>query len=424
MTRLATVSRTIVVHAPLSEAFALLAERFEGGQVELDPPARLTVSSSSRRPLRVEDRLTYRLEDCDGGTRVIRDLERRGSWLLAPLRRGMQRRLEVDAERRLSELAHTLGPARASRARDFDVRPFRTIFQGPWSGNGLSYMPFRDGESPDSEPTSKEHIRQDLEMLAQRWNLIRIYGWGEVAKRVLEVIRDHRIPMQVMQGAWLANDQTQEENDAQVQGVIEAANQFPDIVVALGIGNEIFVDWSAHRLDDPQPVIDYLRQARAAVKQPVTINDDYSFWNKPESKAIADELDFIGLHAYAFWNNQPLEEAAAWTRKIYADIRAMHPHHAIAFTEAGWPSSRVVGDGSYEGGLVGEANEATLATFFDWYDAWVDDNQIVSCYFEAFDESWKGGWDGHNPADKAEKHWGVYRSDRTPKDGLGIPSGD
>ena len=40
---------------------------------------------------------------------------------------------------------------------------------------------------------------------------------------------------------------------------------------------------------------------------------------------------------------------------------------------------------------------------------------MISFYFEAFDEQWKGGFDGENPLAKAEKHWGVYRSDRTPK---------
>jgi len=47
--------------------------------------------------------------------------------------------------------------------------------------------------------------------------------------------------------------------------------------------------------------------------------------------------------------------------------------------------------------------------------AWVDRDRVISFYFEAFDENWKGGFDGENPLDKAEKHWGVYRADRTPK---------
>ena len=40
---------------------------------------------------------------------------------------------------------------------------------------------------------------------------------------------------------------------------------------------------------------------------------DYNFWNKEQSKKIAAEIDFIGLHAYAFWNNISIEDAISWT---------------------------------------------------------------------------------------------------------------
>ena len=41
----------------------------------------------------------------------------------------------------------------------------------------------------------------------------------------------------------------------------------------------------------------------------------------------------------------------------------------------------------------------------------INDGKTFPFYFEAFDEKWKGG---QHPAE-VEKHWGVYRSDRTPK---------
>ena len=45
----------------------------------------------------------------------------------------------------------------------------------------------------------------------------------------------------------------------------------------------------------------------------------------------------------------------------------------------------------------------------------MDANDVISFYFTSFDEQWKGGFDGDNPMDKAEKHWGLFFSDRTPK---------
>jgi exo-beta-1,3-glucanase (GH17 family) len=161
-------------------------------------------------------------------------------------------------------------------------------------------------------------------------------------------------------------------------------------------------------------VIGFIRQVRSSIKQPVTVNDDYNFWNKPHAKKIAREIDFIGLHAYAFWNNKKLSEALQWTKSIYQNIQQLHPDHVIAYTETGWPTSRVY-DKSYEGGLIGKAGEEEQKRFFDAYNLWVDHNKIISLYFTSFDEAWKGGFDGVNPEQKAEKHWGVYKSDRTPK---------
>jgi exo-beta-1,3-glucanase (GH17 family) len=165
-------------------------------------------------------------------------------------------------------------------------------------------------------------------------------------------------------------------------------------------------------------VIGYLRDVRARVRQPVTVNDDYNFWNKPQAAKIAAEVDFIGLHAYAFWNNKSLDEAMRWTESIYRDIQQRYPDYRVAYCETGWPTSRITGGDSYEGGLIGKAGESEQEIFFDQYHAWVEKNRIISLYFEAFDEQWKGGFDGDNAMDKAEKHWGLFNSERKPKQAL------
>jgi exo-beta-1,3-glucanase (GH17 family) len=305
-----------------------------------------------------------------------------------------------------------------SKSAGVEKRPLVTSLEGRWIGNGISYSAYRDGEGPDMDgTTSKPHILEDLRLLAQHWNLIRLYGADDQHQAVLEVIREHKLPIRVMQGAWLSAHQSADENRQQIERVIQLANEFDDIIVAVNVGNEIFVDWSWHRIEDMDAVIADLREVRSSIKQPVTVNDDYNFWNKPQAARIAAEVDFIGLHAYAFWNNQRLKDALQWTQAIYDDIQGRFPDHLIAYTETGWPTSRVYDD-SYEGGLIGKAGEAEQRIFFDQYNAWINDNKIVSLYFSAFDEKWKGGFDGDKPMDKAEKHWGVFRSDRTPKQAL------
>lgn len=311
----------------------------------------------------------------------------------------------------------TISDPPAPEAR-LEKRQFNPTIDGKWIGNGISYGAYRDGEGPGQGVTSKAHILEDLNIIAGRWNLIRLYGSDEQSQNILEVIQENNLPIRVMQGAWLDKHKTAEENDEQIRLAIEFANRFPDIVVAVNVGNEIFVDWSWHRIDDMDRVIEQIRQVRASIAQPVTVSDDYNFWNKPQARKIADEVDFICLHAYAFWNNKTLVESMAWTESIYEDIKSRHPDHKIAYCETGWPTSRVYGDGSYEGGLIGKAGENEQEVFFDQYDPWVDQNQVVSFYFSSFDENWKGGFDGANPMDKAEKHWGLYNTDRTPKRAL------
>ena len=298
-----------------------------------------------------------------------------------------------------------------------DKRPFEPMLDGEWIGNGISYGAFRDGEAP-GDVTSKENILEDLQILAPRWNLIRLYGADPQSLQILEVIEENDLPIRVMQGIWLDGNKSAEENDEQVRLAIDYANRFPDIIVAVNVGNEILVDWSYHRLDDIDLVIDKIRQVRAGVEQPVTVADDYNFWNKPPAQRVAAELDFICLHAYAFWNDKTLDVAMEWTKEIYNDIQSRHPDHEIAYCETGWPTSRVYDDGSYEGGLIGKAGEPEQEVFFTNYDLWVESDNIISFYFTSFDEQWKGGFDGDNPMDKAEKHWGLYFSDRTPKQAL------
>ncbi|MGB5259001.1 MAG: glycosyl hydrolase family 17 [Gammaproteobacteria bacterium] len=295
-------------------------------------------------------------------------------------------------------------------------RAFNPTLEGRWIGNGISYGAYRDGEGPDTGVlTSKENILEDLQMISKRWNFIRLYSSDQQSRNILEVIRDNKLPIRVMQGAWLSGRQTREQNEAQIQQAIALANSFSGIIIAVNVGNEIFVDWSGHKVDDMDTVVGYIRDVRSKIRQPVTVSDDYNFWNKEYAKKIAAEVDFIGLHAYAFWNNKTLVEAMSWTESIYHDIQARYPDHLIAYTETGWPTSRIYDTTSYEGKLIGKAGEDEQKIFFEQYDAWVNEHKVISLYFEAFDENWKGGFDGKNPMDKAEKHWGVYKADRTPK---------
>jgi len=303
-----------------------------------------------------------------------------------------------------------------SVAKEFDLghRPMPHFFKPSVYPYGISYSAYRDGESPGQSLTSKQHILEDLKIISERYRFIRLYGSGKQAENILEVIQTHQLPLYVMQGAWLDGN-APDQNEQQITSLIQLSNQYQDIIFAVNVGNEVLVDWSAHRFDNVDTVLSYVKRVRHAIHQPVTVSDDYNFWNKPAARLLARHIDFICLHAYAFWNNQSINDALAWTSDTYQSIVSLYPDKRIAFCETGWPTSRIYNDGSYEGGLIGEANEENQRVFYKVYNQWVTDENIMSFYFSSFDENWKGGFDGPNPMQKAEKHWGIYNEDRVPK---------
>ena len=73
---------------------------------------------------------------------------------------------------------------------------------------------------------------------------------------------------------------------------------------------------------------------------PITVADDYNYWNKPESKQVADEIDFIVAHIYALWNGKTLDNAIEWMDSVYfKQVKAMHPNKEIAIGETGWATN-------------------------------------------------------------------------------------
>jgi exo-beta-1,3-glucanase (GH17 family) len=317
------------------------------------------------------------------------------------------------------------GATAGERARQapFVVRPFRPFAHGRWIGEAIAYGPHRDGQWPNGPSPTRAQVREDLRLMARHWHLTRTYGSVGPADSILQVIRADRIPMKVVLGVWIEPEErtdstgrvietlaeAQAANRREIEGAVRLAARYRDIVVALCVGNETQVSWSSHRVPAPLFVA-RVREVRARVAQPVTTADDFSYWKEPGSRAIADELDFVVAHIHPLWNGRSLEEAVPWTVERYRELCALHPGRTVVIGETGWATSRLdTGDqGRY---MKSPADEGRQATFCRAFAAWARRERVVTFFFEAFDENWKGGSD---PAD-AEKHWGFYRADRTPK---------
>lgn len=309
------------------------------------------------------------------------------------------------------------------REDPFEQRPFTVEFDGRWWGDGVSYGPYRVGQRPGGPNPSDAQLLEDLRIISRHWSLIRTYSSDTVTERVLALIHREQLPLKVMVGAWidtevrLGTDGAIEErfpeavatNRRQVADAIRLAIDYPEIVLAVSVGNETQVSWSFHKVRT-SALISYIRQVRAAIRKPVTTADDFRYWVLPDSRTLARELDFIVMHVYAMWNKKQLEDAHSFTKKQHAAVVARHPGHEVVLGEAGWATQKLT-YGEQKELVLGQAGEEEQKTFYDAFTRWMHDQKIVSFYFEAFDEPWKGG----NDPNEIEKHWGLFRVDRTPK---------
>lgn len=299
------------------------------------------------------------------------------------------------------------------------IRPLTVELDGRWIGNAVSYSPYRRNQSPWGPFPTSDQILEDLRLVARHWNLIRLYSSAPETERTLNVIRDHHLPLRVVLGAWISPETSGDAraaNQREVASAIRLARAHPGIVIAVNVGNETQVHWSGHRTD-PALLIAYIREARAAITQPVTTADDFRYWITPESRAVAGEIDFVMTHGYALWNGRSLEEAMTWTAGIYDSVCRMHPDRLVVIGETGWATSRdpwKKGPGGEGVIMKAEASLAAQLEYLRQHEDWVESRRVVTFLFEAFDERWKGGGP-QGSLIEAEKHWGVFTDDRRPK---------
>ena len=102
------------------------------------------------------------------------------------------------------------------------------------------------GNGPGGPGPSAAEIREDLDLMLPHWNLLRIYRSRGFAETLLQIIRDDGLDMKVVLGVWIAPDDV-EANRREVDTAVDLANAYPGIVIALSVGNETQIFWSAHR---------------------------------------------------------------------------------------------------------------------------------------------------------------------------------
>ncbi|MDD1794784.1 glycosyl hydrolase family 17 protein [Enterovibrio sp. ZSDZ42] len=289
--------------------------------------------------------------------------------------------------------------------------------------NAICYSGYREGQNPrEGIYPSYNQVKEDLLILSQNWSALRLYDCSTHARLVLDVIKNEGLDFKVMLGAdvgaemnnpdcpWGAqfSEETlaanQEANKQEIERLIDLANAYPETVGYVSVGNEASVEWTDH-LISVEKLVEHVKRVKSAISQPVTFCENYVPWTY-KLDDLVEALDFISLHTYPVWEYKTIDDALEYTKQNYFAVADRYPGKPVIITEAGWATAS-------NGRGIDEwnASEELQAAYYEQLLNWTREEKILTFVFEAFDEPWKG--DSH--PQEPEKHWGLFKVDRTPK---------
>ena len=299
----------------------------------------------------------------------------------------------------------------------------------------VNYSPFRSSRGPAdlaSEVITPANVLQDLRLVqATGIGTIRLFSSRGFAETVLQVIRDNGLDLKVQLGAFpnpVSGAPAEADNQAELDACIRLANAYPEIVLAVSVGNEKLVEWSTAQIA-PEVMAGYLRKVRAAVRQPVTTNDNWLMWSKVP-RSVAETVDFAAVHVYPFldtfydptrydWRQKSVPEAQRARAMIDASVAEAKKQFEAARAglaklglstipmvvgETGWAAVDTNGGPT----LAFRAHPVNQKMYFDAMQLWAQQGRRDAqgpkavFFFQAFDEPWKQGDDG----------WGLFNASR------------
>ena len=273
---------------------------------------------------------------------------------------------------------------------------------------------------------------------------------------------DPNFEMYVMLGAWVDcknsfgsgdgepnHNAENEENPAEIARAVALANQYPDIIKVIAVGNEAMVKWAASYYVEPWIIlkwVNHLQDLKKEDKLPkdlwITSSDNFASWGGGGDEYHIEDLnklikavDFISMHTYPmhdthyqpdFWlkpfdknemtDIEKIEESMLRSKKYaiaqYENVKkymeSLGVSKPIHIGETGWAS---FSDGFYGANGSKACDEYKEALYYKHMRDWTNEAGMSCFYFEGFDEPWKGG---ENPGN-SEKHFGLMTVDGKAK---------
>ncbi len=254
----------------------------------------------------------------------------------------------------------------------------------------ISYAPFRGDENPfgPDVPIDPRHIDEDLAQLKHISNCVRTYSIDHGLDQIPAIARRHG--MKVLQGLWLSS--LPDRSRYQVEKAIALAREFPDVITAVVVGNEVLLRGEMSAPDLARTI----REVKAQVSMPVTYADVWEFWLR--HREIAAAVDFVTIHILPYWEDFPIPagDAAQHVEAIRRRVVAAFPDKEIFVGEFGWPSAGRM----REAALPSPVNQAR--TLHEVLALAKRENYRLNL-IEAYDQPWKRQLEG-----TVGGHWGLF----------------
>jgi exo-beta-1,3-glucanase (GH17 family) len=262
----------------------------------------------------------------------------------------------------------------------------------------IAYSPthFDPTTNPPRWPTEND-VREDLRVLrGAGFNGLVTYGSNYV---------NPSMPGQMLDVATLAQETgfkgmivgVWNPTDEKELLTAEQANQH-SVVYGYCVGNEgLDVRYDLKKLTAA------MERLRRTTGKPVTTAEEAHDYSENSPLWSISDWIFPNVHPYFAGQREP-REAVKWTERIFKNLRPVSLK-TLLFKEVGLPSA-----GERE---VSEARQAE-------YYRLLQKTDVAYVVFEAFDAPWKH-LNQPNPNSNAAKpdpepHWGVFKSDRKPKE--------
>jgi glucan 1,3-beta-glucosidase len=254
----------------------------------------------------------------------------------------------------------------------------------------VSYGPFRDGQDPLVEGTyvPPQQIDEDLALLSHYTNCVRTYSTDNGQDQVAAIAQRHGL--KVLQGILLSPKP--DVNRRQIATAIALAKQYPDVISAIVVGNEVLLrgDMSVTDLEAN------IREVKSQVTVPVTYADVWEYWLRYSD--LQSAVDFVTIHILPYWEDFPLPAsvAAAHVDDIRKKVAIAIPNKEIMVGEVGWPSAGRM----REGALPSPANQARV---IEESVTLAQREHFRLNVIEAFDQPWKRQLEGATGG-----YWGIF----------------